>query len=406
MLTLGLLCSVYLFNGCSVPNRGLFTKRTPHEAYENKITETGLQNTALGIDWIHAAQKVLQHPIKIQLPYKETGFFAAEQPNAAGYIFVVRKGEKLNIAIEINPAFSFLLFADLWSYHNGSPQLLLSADTIHYTITYEVEKNDSCIFRIQPELLRSGGYTITIITSPSLAFPVPSEDHPKIGSFWGDERDAGARKHEGIDIFGKFRTPVVAAADGYITGVREGGLGGKVVFLRPYGKDYSLYYAHLDSQIAKEGQQVKTGDVVGLMGNTGNAKYTLTHLHFGIYTNSGAVDPLPFVEKTNKQPRELTALLQALNEYVHNNKTTEVSAAPNDNKTTVEKIIAGTPLHIIAATGSLYKVQLPDEREAFINSNIISYATPVKTITTDSAAILLTGATANAAGKKTNCERK
>lgn len=50
----------------------------------------------------------------------------------------------------------------------------------------------------------------------------------------------------------------------------------------------------------QEGQQVKKGDVVGLVGNTGNAKYTPSHLHFGVYTFSGAINPLPFVNRTVK----------------------------------------------------------------------------------------------------------
>src|SRR5690606_37952339 len=84
---------------------------------------------------------------------------------------------------------------------------------------------------------------------------------------------------------------------GRITSVKEGGLGGKTVWMRPEGRNISLYYAHLDSQSVSIGQRVAEGDTVGFVGNTGNARTTPPHLHFGIYSMGGAVDPLPYVKK-------------------------------------------------------------------------------------------------------------
>ena len=58
----------------------------------------------------------------------------------------------------------------------------------------------------------------------------------------------------------------------------------------------TLYYAHLDRREVSPGARVRPGDVVGFVGNTGNARATAPHLHFGIYRpGSGAVDPLPFI---------------------------------------------------------------------------------------------------------------
>ena len=119
-------------------------------------------------------------------------------------------------------------------------------------------------------------------------------------SFWGDPRDGGQRRHEGIDIFAPKLTPAIAVADGYVSGVTEGGIGGKAVWLNVAGKNIHLYYAHLDRQLVRDGQAIKQGDTLGLIGNTGNAKYTAPHLHFGIYTPDGPVDPFPFVNKTIK----------------------------------------------------------------------------------------------------------
>ncbi|WP_298709604.1 M23 family metallopeptidase, partial [Chitinophaga sp.] len=296
------------FTACSASKRGLFVKRTPHEAYAARITDAGLRESLLGGRWFAAAEKGLARPLGITLPYQETGYFSAEDPDAAGFSFAARRGEQLYITVQVKPAGSLLVFTDLWqpASDGGSPQHLASADTLR-TLQYDVERDGRFILRLQPELLNNVEYTIQIVTRPSLAFPVPGKSNARIGSFWGAARDGGARSHEGVDIFAKRRTPVVAAADGHVTRTGENNLGGKVVFMRPAQRDISLYYAHLDSQLVQPGQRVSAGDTLGLIGNPGNARNTEPHLHFGIYTASGAVDPLPYIQQNRKAPAEISA---------------------------------------------------------------------------------------------------
>jgi murein DD-endopeptidase MepM/ murein hydrolase activator NlpD len=387
-----------LFISCSTSNRGLFAKKTPHELYQKRLTDAGLNTTALGISWINAANKALQQPATIQLPYKETGYFAAEQPSAFGYEFQARRGEKL--AITVTQDTSLMIFTDLWlMQENRAPEMVKAADSVNQPITYEVKKDGAYILRVQPELLQSGAYTVTITTGPSLAFPVPSGEKATIGCFWGASRDHGTRKHEGIDIFGKRGMPVVAAADGYITGVHEGGIGGKVVFLHPSGKDYTLYYAHLDSQTVREGQKVKTGEVVGLMGNTGNAKYTAPHLHFGIYAAGGAVDPLPFVKAVTTQPNDITVPPNVAGKYMRNTKATTVIGTHKDNAST--KIKANTPLRVMGATSSWYKVELPGGEKVLVAGSAVTKADqPIKTIHVTSKQLLLDNPRESAPAKR------
>lgn len=394
------LVPCFLYLSCTTPGKSLFGKSTPHEAYSNKLSSAGLNNTALGILWMNAAQKALQQPVSIQLPYKEAGYFAAEKPYAAGYIFNVKRGQKINISIVKNSTASYLLFADLWLADSIKPRLLQSADTLNLTIEQDADENADYQLRIQPELLKSGAYTLTVTATGSLAFPVPSENNPRVGSFWGASRDNGARSHEGIDIFGKFRTPVIAAADGIITSVRENNLGGKVIFLKPDNKNYNLYYAHLDSQIAKEGQSVQTGDVIGLMGNTGNAKYTATHLHFGIYTFAGAIDPYPFVDHSNTKPKEITASLNAPGNFIRATKTATVFSEASAKSKSIEKINAGTVLYATAVEDSWYKIILPGGNEGFISSNNTSVAEKaLRNYTTGTATLLFDDASTTASPK-------
>jgi hypothetical protein len=134
-------------------------------------------------------------------------------------------------------------------------------------------------------------------TAPSaqLVFPVASKS-ASIGSFWGAVREGGKRKHEGIDIFARKGTPVVAMSDGVVVSVTNGGKGGKTVWLRSHNNLWTEYYAHLHEQKVKWGQWVKKGEILGTVGNTGNARYTPSHLHFGVYTARGPVNPLQYVK--------------------------------------------------------------------------------------------------------------
>ena len=144
--------------------------------------------------------------------------------------------------------------------------------------------------------------------SKSLIFPVAGS-RSNIGSFWGARRSGGRRKHKGIDIFAKKGTPVVAVCDGIITSSGTSTRGGKDLWLQSSRYPWRAYYAHLDQKKVSEGQFVKKGQVLGTVGNTGNAKYTPSHLHFGIYkTAGGAVNPLPYVKNSPKIAVKSTAV--------------------------------------------------------------------------------------------------
>ncbi|UJH89966.1 M23 family metallopeptidase [Antarcticibacterium sp. 1MA-6-2] len=123
-------------------------------------------------------------------------------------------------------------------------------------------------------------------------------------SIWGDARDGGRRSHEGVDIFAPRGTPVIAVTNGRITSSGERGLGGKQVWLRDTKRGQSLYYAHLDSIAALGNARVTTGDTLGFVGNTGNARTTPPHLHFGIYKGyKGAINPFPYIfQYENPEP--------------------------------------------------------------------------------------------------------
>ena len=348
------LLSLILYS-CKSGTINLFKPASPHEQYKRKLISAGLEKTAMGKAWITTADQSLLQTLPIKIPFKETGYFAAEKIPAIAYRFTATRGEKLNISLTKTPPDNFDVFLDLWAHTpDGAPKLISSADTLGNPLDIEINATGDYLIRLQPELLRSGQYTLEINTGPSLDFPVKTSKKA-VSSFFGDGHDANTRKHEGIDIFAPLRTPVIAATEGTVTRVNQNNLGGKVVWMRPKGKNYTLYYAHLDQQTATEGQRVLPGDTLGLMGNTGNARTTAPHLHFGIYTSEGAVDPLPFVNPITKPLPKITASLGHLNATM--------------------RLKDGTIVRVSAANTNMYRTELSDGSARFVPSaelNLIS----------------------------------
>ncbi|SDH38692.1 Murein DD-endopeptidase MepM and murein hydrolase activator NlpD, contain LysM domain [Pedobacter terrae] len=364
---------------CKTGSGNLFRAASPHEQYQKKLVNVGLDKTAMGSAWLNAATISTQKALNISIPYKENGYFAADQVRATAYKFNVTKGQKLTIKLNRKPSVDALIYTDVWHSTDQTQKLIASADTLNNPIVFDVDETGTYLIRLQPELLQSVAYELEITTGPSLAFPVKSKNTNSIKSYWGDGRDNNARKHEGVDIFGNFRTPVLAISEGTVTRVNENNLGGKVVWMRPKGKNYTLYYAHLDEQIAVEGQEVKIGDTLGLMGNTGNARSTPTHLHFGIYTANGAVNPLPFIDPVTKIPSAVTASGINLNKISRTTIATKMVSSPESKANILTSLNTGTILQANAATGNYYQVELPDGSKGFIQSkSLVQAVEPLK----------------------------
>lgn len=132
----------------------------------------------------------------------------------------------------------------------------------------------------------------------SLPSPLPNQH---LVDTWGGARSQG-RSHEGIDIFAPRGTPIQATTQGIVSKVGENTLGGRVVVIvGPGGAGH--YYAHLEdyADIAPN-DWVNSGDIIGYVGDSGNAKGTPTHVHYGIYINGSAVNPYPLLKKAVKTP--------------------------------------------------------------------------------------------------------
>ncbi len=289
-------------------------KTSPYQEYLKSLESADLANSKMAILWKERGGKAITSPTQeIKTPHQEEIFFKDHTPQALGYKINYKKGRKYIFSIKTDEKANFKIFIDLFEGDkNRNYWSLKSADT---TLIYENQDDKILILRLQPELLISGKVNLKIVDEPKLGFPVSNAGNKNIQSFWGMDRDGGSRKHEGIDIFAKKGTPVLAVDKGTITRVQETAIGGKVIWQR-LGISQSIYYAHLDSQLVKDGQIVNKGDTIGLIGNTGNAKRTSPHLHFGIYTSSGAIDPLDYVLLNNTTTPTLKNEIKYLGEEI------------------------------------------------------------------------------------------
>lgn len=149
-----------------------------------------------------------------------------------------------------------------------------------------------------PPIARTPFYSVYLSfqESPrSLPIPVKDVKSSQLADTWNAARSDN-RLHQGIDIFVRRGTPVLSTTEGIILNVGTNNLGGKVVWvLGPGGQRH--YYAHLDHYAAiQPGDRVVPGSEIGYVGNTGNARGTSPHLHYGIYTGSGAINPYPMLK--------------------------------------------------------------------------------------------------------------
>jgi len=124
--------------------------------------------------------------------------------------------------------------------------------------------------------------------------PIASVSPDHLVDTWGNARSHG-RVHEGIDILCSRGTPILSTTDGVVTRITSYGAGGNAITVTSYALSQH-YYAHLERFGSYQvGDRVRTGDVLGYVGSTGNA--TTPHLHYGIYLapNRTAVNPYPYL---------------------------------------------------------------------------------------------------------------
>lgn len=129
--------------------------------------------------------------------------------------------------------------------------------------------------------------------------PVKNEDLRRMASGFGYRTDpfTKVRKfHDGMDFSARTGTPIYATGDGKVVrrDSRSAGYGNHIRIDHGYG--YVSLYAHLSKYNVRRGQQVRRGDIIGFVGNTGRSRGP--HLHYEVRKNGRAINPLSFYAGT------------------------------------------------------------------------------------------------------------
>ena len=311
------------------------------------------------------------HGLRIELPHREVVYVDSSEftHSAHAYHFGLPAGRELTIEGDIDGGWVFgeLYRADADGRRTGQPVATFTNE--RPSLTYEPSRGyEALIFALQPEPGTRVRAEITFQTRAALLFPVAGKNERAIKSFWGDSRDGGRRSHKGNDIFAPKGTPLLAVADGRIRKVANGGLGGKTVWLYDRERGQSYYYAHLDSQYVQTGQYVERGDTLGTVGNTGNARTTPPHLHFGVYAR-GAYDPLPLLKADDPAPPAPKYPLSfddvVMNVPARGNHY--LRETPDRRGEVKRQLLNEEPVLALGVTGRFYRVVTADGQYGYAN---------------------------------------
>jgi hypothetical protein len=122
----------------------------------------------------------------------------------------------------------------------------------------------------------------------------------------------------------------------------------------------------------KAGTKVSKGDTIGTVGNTGNARYTPSHLHFGIYQNR-SFDPVHFIRtlENNVHPEPWDTTRQQY-DYKVIAKDAAMRNGPGPHTAVVASFEKDNYVQIIAQSAGWFRVQLPNSQQGFIEKNKIA----------------------------------
>jgi hypothetical protein len=212
-----------------------------------------------------------------------------------------------------------------------------------------------------------GTYDVAVRGGTALVFPVEGKDASAVASVFGDPREGGERMHEGIDIIAPRGTRVVAVADGRIETARNTPTGGLAIWHEDAAGELTYYYAHLDELLVRAGAWVRAGDVIGTVGNTGNARSAPPHLHFGIYRpGTIPLDPAPLLAAT-AEPGDMIIDGRWLGAVTHvTGDRVRLRRSPSTAGAIITELSPGVPLLVLGDTGGWQRVVLPDGTSGFV----------------------------------------
>jgi peptidoglycan LD-endopeptidase LytH len=377
--TLGTVAVALVLNACASGERigGPATQRrlpatlpraatapSPRDAY---LEELGNRDRRLLEEWDRAGRRALRSGLSIQPSFRERVRFPGGGAHAIAYRFGMREGQLLRVRvdplaaapavyIELFQAFGGEVFRPVEAAAAGARELHLRA-----------RSTGEFVLRLQPQ---AGGGLYDVLVegeASSLVFPVAGAGLYRVIGGFGDPRDGGVRRHEGIDIAAPRGTHVVAVADGRVLQARTTPVGGRIIWLSDDASDLTYYYAHLDEHFVREGERVRAGDPLGSVGTSGNAQGSPPHLHFGVYRpGTVALDPAPLLHDM-AMPVAVEVDVDLLG---RRGRVTadgvRLRSSPHFGGAVIRELRAATPLLVLGGIGEWHRVVLEDGTTGFI----------------------------------------
>lgn len=339
---------------------------SPRDAYYAALVRENLD--AVAARWRIEAEQSLAAPLSITLPYSERRLLDAASSQAVTFKVNLKADQLLQIDIFPSPNTHAQMFVDVFLLDdvNQTPKALGEMETNENQLTLSADQSGQYLVRIQSAHMALGLIDLAITSPMRYGFPVDTQRENAVQSFFGVARDGGARRHEGIDIFAPRGTPVIAAEAGLVSRVGDTPRGGKNVWVS--GDRRSFYYAHLDSIAVAAGERVARGEVLGTVGNTGNAVTTSPHLHFGIYKFAqGAVDPLPLVGRKKARAAFTPPAVELAPRWVTiTSDSVNLRSEPSVKSNALDLLTNAELLHVDAVAGDWLRVTTGKGTKGFI----------------------------------------
>jgi murein DD-endopeptidase MepM/ murein hydrolase activator NlpD len=198
-------------------------------------------------------------------------------------------------------------YADLEGFENS--ELIISTTKRMEILSKQVVVQSKSLDEIQRMALDK---EVLLSAIPSIQ-PINNEDLRRMASGYGWRTDPftkSRRMHKGMDFSAPTGTPIYAPSDGKVIRVdsRSAGYGKHIRIDHGFG--YVTLYAHLSKYNVSRGQEVKRGDVIGFVGNTGRS--VAPHLHYEIRKDGKHLNPINFYYG-DLNTEEFNALLEAAN---------------------------------------------------------------------------------------------
>lgn len=160
------------------------------------------------------------------------------------------------------------------------------------------------------EIVRLAKEKDNMLASIPAIQPVKNEDLKRMASGYGMRIHPilkSWRMHNGMDFTAPTGTPIFASGNGKVVKAHRSSTFGKVVYI-DHGYGYETIYAHMSNIVAKKGQNVKRGDLIGYVGNTGRS--AAPHLHYEVHKNGRPVNPI-YYYYGDLTPEEFIAMQKA-----------------------------------------------------------------------------------------------